>query len=103
MGPYTPGPWEVSPDGIIYSGPLKNAVELGFVAQGSDGVPQARANGRLMAAAPELLDALRKLTNEATGFIEYADQATHGITNVRVLQGKIDAARAAIAKAEGRS
>lgn len=47
----------------------------------------------------QLAKALRSLTSEATGFIEYADQATHGVTNIRVLQVKIDAAREALKQA----
>ena len=56
---YTKGPWAVSHDGVVCSGEPKTAVEIAFVAQMSDDVPEANANGRLIAAAPELLEAVK--------------------------------------------
>ena len=61
---YTKGQWNVSPDGFIYAGEPEAAVEIAFVAAMSDGVPEAIDNGRLFAAAPELLEsAKRKLAD----------------------------------------
>jgi hypothetical protein len=62
---------------------------------------EAKANARLIAAAPELLDALRSLTNSADGlsFREEGVRSVVGNTNWRVLREHIDAARAVIAKA----
>jgi hypothetical protein len=104
---HTPGPWKVdprTPEAIIAPAQEGETLARVFFMYGDKEREQTQksSNARLIAAAPELLEGLKALANEATGFIEYADQATHGVTNIRVLQGKIDAARAAIAKAEGR-
>lgn len=98
---HTPTPWNVSPDGIIYAGndPV-TAQEVGFVAQGSDGIPEARANGVLMAASPDLLDAIKKLAHEARGFKAMASAEFHGNTNMTVLEERIVAAFDAIRRAE---
>lgn len=53
----------------------------------------AEANARLIAAAPDLLEAVRDLLSLYTTF----DRA-----NLADLTGRFDAARAAVAKAEGR-
>ncbi len=51
----------------------------------------------LLAAAAQLerqervIAAARALAKEATGFLGMAHPAAHGVTNIRVLQGKIDA------------
>ena len=49
----------------------------------------------------ELLVALRKLANEASGFWALADTDTHGHTNMSVLRMRIDEAFAAIRRTEG--
>jgi hypothetical protein len=59
-------------------------------------------HAHLIAAAPEMYEALTSLANEATGFLAMADPSAHGQTNLRCLQRRIDEACAAIAKAEGR-
>ncbi len=61
---HTPGPWAVSVDGIVYSGTPGAATEIAFVAQQTDGMSaiEAKHNGNLIAAAPQLLKALRELT-----------------------------------------
>lgn len=43
-----------------------------------------------------LVTALTNLAHEATGFVAHADQPTHGWTNIRVLQQRIDEAWAAL-------
>jgi len=60
------------------------------------------ANATLIAAAPDLLDVLNSLRNEAVGFLAMADPSAHGQTNLACLQRRIDEADAVIAKAEGR-
>jgi hypothetical protein len=93
---YTPGPWFISPDGIIYSGKTPaTALELAFVAQGSDGIQEAQANGMLMAAAPDLLSALKSARRYVVGAYECA--FPNESENTEVL-ADIDLA---IAKAEG--
>lgn len=43
-----------------------------------------------------LYEALASLTNEASGFVVFADPATHGNTNIAVLRERIEQARAAL-------
>ena len=101
---HTKGPWNISSDGIIYAGnDSATAIELGFVAQVSDqliGVSEARANGVLMAASPDLLDALKKLAHEVRGFKSLASAEFHGNTNMAVLEERIVNAFDAIRRAE---
>lgn len=54
-------------------------------------------------ALGSLKEALKKLANEASGFLAMADPRVHGFTNMRVLQDRIDMARAAIQSAEENS
>ena len=61
------------------------------------------ANARLIAAAPDLLEALHELCNEATGFVGMASNEANGVTNIQVLRRKIAAGKAAIAKARSGS
>jgi hypothetical protein len=82
---HTPGPWETDEDGdriCIWVPAVKEYVAI-IKDFGWDAPYQA--NGRLIAAAPDLLDALK-------GVVRIADRQTV----------EFDAARAAIAKAEGR-
>ena len=85
---YTPGPWEVvtPPRGAAFGVGHKVEWAQGMkytdtlVCQGSD-----KSNARLIAAAPELLEALKLVV----------DIASHECASVRM-------AKVAIAKAEGR-
>ena len=85
---HTPGPWRIEcfevtagpPDGFD---PIWTCGCCGGYAMAGDPL-EAIANGRLIAAAPELLEALK-------GVVRVADRATQ----------EFDAARAAIAKATG--
>lgn len=61
---FTPGPWGFSESeltagrfSIYHNGPL------GYVGDNGLGTENARANARLIAAAPDLLDALRRLVH----------------------------------------
>jgi hypothetical protein len=49
----------------------------------------------------ELRDSLRKLANEASGFLAMADRQTHGHTNMAVLRMRIDDARALLETSGG--
>jgi hypothetical protein len=107
-GKHTPGPWTLAlydngcftvtgTMGDMHGAILcsRSDVPDRFVGEGS-------ANAHLIAAAPELLEALKSLTNEARGFLSMADPEAHGQTNLRCLDRRIDEAEAAVAKAEGR-
>jgi hypothetical protein len=104
MSAHTPGPWRFEPriwntpdaenreasDGSIVS--LKNGERDWFVAR-VDNAPQAEANARLIAAAPELYEAL-----EFCVLVLMNIAPAGGVYNPALTK-----ARAAIAKAEGRT
>lgn len=90
---HTPGPWAyIVPDGHvvrhpqIYSdfGPVANATWLG-----ENKLDQLKANARLIAAAPDLLEALGEIVSAADG------------DGWSQLDADLRKARAAIAKATG--
>lgn len=88
MPQHTPGPWEV----VEYEaeeGDFWKEIEpdVACVRKGREAI----ANARLIAAAPDLLAALKALAKEVFGCYGNAHQA------------QMDMARAAIAKAEGKS
>lgn len=102
---HTPGPWEIHDGGKFGSygdnGPSVCAVTGPGLCQplfdlcGPASEMQCRANAALIAAAPELLEALRGLSDAV---IEYGRTVAEWD---RVLDAD-KAARAAIAKAEGK-
>ncbi|WP_277850542.1 hypothetical protein [Moellerella wisconsensis] len=99
----TPAPWVTLPEecdrpyirvrGTVLGGRYKVANVLTPNHEGVDPreAKETRANAHLIAAAPELLEALIELT-------ESAKEAIDGLGN---LSGAIDTAKAAIAKALG--
>lgn len=92
---FTPGPWGVSSDGIIYTAATDMPLELGFVAQGSDGVPEAEHNGALMSSSPDLYRALKILYEETADYITVNNLGD--VHHNRSMQ----LARAALSKARG--
>ena len=83
MSKHTPGPWRIGtppPNGEQTIG-TQHGLMVAVVTTGS-GVP-TKANARLIAAAPELLEALQEIVNAADG------------------DAGLKKARAAIAKATG--
>lgn len=96
MGKYTPGPWAVcssyTAGRIIVKAPQPtNRVLAGF---GSEDEPLDDidwANARLIAAAPELLEALKAALKVIEGYCDHWEQDVY------------EKAQAAIAKAEGES
>lgn len=106
---HTPGPWRVDPrtdrivaDSMSVGKPVVLDVARTFPRRGKQ---ETDANARLIAAAPEVSDALRKLINEVAGLGGFGPEikALIGVTNWNVLEQRVHEARAAIAKAEGRS
>jgi hypothetical protein len=88
---HTPGPWRIDSktrfgDYTIAAGESVRTCE--FIAK-----TQSEANARLIAAAPELLDALKRLIGE------HADLGEVDLTNAD--RAAIEQAREAISKAEG--
>jgi hypothetical protein len=92
---HTPGPWFVTPDGAA----VYEKDGYGYRGDTVCGLPSRSdsraANARLIAAAPDLLEAL-KVAAKA----ELYDPAT-GLIDADVLDIVQDVARAAIAKATG--
>lgn len=82
---YTPGPWAADQFGLIYAG--KNRLHIAQAATTGMG-SAADANAALIAAAPELLEALRTIVANASSV--QMDP-----------QWAVDVARAAINKAIG--
>ena len=102
MSKHTPGPWEVSykfgRSGLI--GPVRttNDYPVASVTGYYEVAGQTEPNARLIAAAPELLEALEKLL----GLYDLATHDEYDGTDLLVgLLADADFARAAIAKAKG--
>lgn len=72
MSEYTAGPWVVGDHGVIYDDKHRDAVcELNFKVSAVD-----RANAKLIAAAPDLLEALQALLDYAeSGWDHFPDCA----------------------------
>ena len=96
---HTPGPWHVDTedqDADIHSGFGMAAKTMGH-GHAQDG--EGTANARLIAAAPELLDALNeqdRFLGVLSGTVPLSEKDTH-----RRIQINREAVRAAIAKATG--
>ena len=95
---HTPGPWHLSDE----TNPLitndSGSVDVAQVFMYSEGTvgslrPNAYADARLLAAAPELLDAMREMLHQFADHEQY-DEDGHDTA-------AINKARAAIAKATG--
>ena len=107
---HTQGPWVIDWNVArldIFSSEAKVLVASLRRSALSENIDEAaRANARLIAAAPELYDALRELLTDmviAQGNMRKAakrDPAWEGCAEI--IQPRVDAARAAIAKAEGK-
>lgn len=99
MNAHTPGPWTVTKGRRCWSidAPSQSPREFPtrwLIAETVSDEDADEANARLIAAAPELLEALRDLCDAIPDETAKADQP---------LLGWIDQARATIAKVEGRS
>jgi hypothetical protein len=95
---HTTGPWRVAPASDYPSGLNVDANTRGYVClAGEWDDARAVANARLIAAAPDLLEACRAfLRAPSTG------SSGPGSVTIEVTTFNLNAARAAIAKAEGR-
>lgn len=91
---HTPGPWRTKREGfstIYVEAPIGGGwvQEIAACGPTNDGSAQQEANARLIAAAPEMLEALRNICDEQDAQQGYASLAAY------------DQARAIIAKATG--
>jgi len=93
MNKHTPGPWETDKVAVRSGGPNGRQICLcEITVRGrpyDETYDEAIANARLIAAAPDLLEALKE-------WVGYVPSSTDEIE-----QARIDRAIAAIAKAEG--
>lgn len=67
---HTPGPWHVELGGFVYSATKKVAdvgLNGGYFASRTSPEPERTANARLIAAAPELLEALEDAASRKCG------------------------------------
>jgi hypothetical protein len=87
---HTPGPWAAAPTDGGFAVYEDDGEGNGDHIQCIPGHPRGEANARLIAAAPELLSALRDMVQREAYL--YPDSESNVI---------LDAARAAIAKATG--
>lgn len=104
---HTPGPWYAVDNGVYWEigiGPDKYSPKIGDVCASKhrgkdedpvDGLLVEEANARLIAAAPELLEALEEIRSAAIDL----DQDEE--SSVTALENAIRKARLAIAKARG--
>jgi hypothetical protein len=97
MRQHTPGPWAVDTDRTIL---CRNVVGIADIRSWM-GAEEADANARLIAAAPELLEALKDEISEVAAL---AGPCQAGLMKrCRCADCRLTRSRAAIAKAEGRS
>ena len=105
MSKHTPAPWKsqaMSRNGylesarVIFDAAGNEICRIDYEAMptGSEGIKKSDENGALLAAAPELLDALKDIIGYAAAEI--------GIPPNEAVGGAFKKARAAIAKAEGK-
>lgn len=109
MNAHTPGPWEAGRNPKWDAGrsngwvvrPAGEFPHGRWIADcGYPGEPEREANARLIAAAPEMLEALKAAAGELFRCGIYLSRHGQGATLVGLAETK---ARAAIAKAEGAS
>jgi hypothetical protein len=76
---------------VVFSAPLS----------GDTAVPEVEANARLIAAAPDLLAAVRAIAEEVPPM--WGDDVRDGYVSLRLPEGHIDTLFMALARAEGRT
>ena len=102
MSAHTPGPWTQDKYGAVIT-PNGRILVTDGVAFSGQSTPETKANARLIAAAPELLEALKPFTALfANHHKNYADNhPVFGINGSVITVGDLRVAVAVIAKAEG--
>src|SRR5271165_2537121 len=100
---HTPGPWQPMDSGLVYAPPPKGEDEATLicdVGEIDETTPDRVANAFLIAAAPDMLDALEAQTEAAQAVIDsWSEGDLAGA--VRMLDASLADAQAAIAKAKG--
>jgi hypothetical protein len=104
---HTPGPWEISyrESGFIQDGHviMGNDLEIAHVEpwerMDDDAIEEAEANAELIAAAPDLLDALMHLLHDFEEEVQSVDSDSWSFGDPGSWTDAITKARAAIKKA----
>lgn len=98
---HTPGPWEFSGDGIFGISPLNARVRLADICfHNRLNRIDSEANARLIAAAPELLDACKPAELRQAAILLASVGLHHAASALTKIASQQDTA---IAKAEGRT
>lgn len=97
---HTPGPWLLNGFYIYRDGATRIAAVSNWCISGADAFAETVANARLIAAAPELLEALIEVTATLAWNAHGECRAIHDGPIMPSSQA-IEVARAAIAKAKG--
>ena len=104
---HTPGPWAANDDGLVlgnldnYEGEAPLVCSCGESDDFNMEPSLQLANARLIAAAPDLLEALQGMAMLLSDVLSGAQSSE--VQTRQVLNYAADLARAAIAKAEGRA
>jgi hypothetical protein len=85
MSKHTPGRWEAKPNSVVAPCDVRGFTSICLLIGGHKTGEEVRANARLIAAAPELLEALRDMVSD----------------HAELSEATLAFARAAIAKAQG--
>ena len=94
---HTPGPWYYSIGEFISDGVGGHVASAWLL----NSIDEREANGNLIAAAPELLDALKATHEELKDDLHEAKEAFQGDIYIQRLEELINKCNQAIAKAEG--
>ena len=98
MSTHTPGPWRLTVP-TMHRFPVANVGVINVWSKVCPALDEAEANARLIAAAPRMLAALRAMTEH---YVRLAASGDCGNWDPKT-EAEVIEARAAIAKAEGRS
>ena len=91
MSKHTPGPWILKGLTVYNSNEIEICESNDFVRANADNTSEIEANARLIAAAPDMMDALK----DCLAYM--LDDQSSDVTGAKAL----DSINAAIAKAEG--
>jgi hypothetical protein len=96
---HTPGPWVAHAESGMVSGPTRGGRTLASVGQAHGNDPsELAANARLMAAAPDMLDALQAITARIQGEWDHPALLAYGALGI-INEDVLAIAGTAIAKA----
>jgi len=101
---YTPGPWHLSKHGeavLVYNNTGIGECAVAKTIGTANTLSQRKSNARLIAAAPDLLEALQGLGAMPGGYCFCFNSIRDSLKPDHEHTGECRAARAAIAKVEG--